>query len=56
MTPGPQVGHSDGMGPGMDTSTTRFTSWNGGHPTGGCSVELLAPSGSTGRIYCFAAD
>jgi hypothetical protein len=56
MTPGPQVGHSDGMGPGMDTSTTRFTSWNSGHPTGGCSAEMLAPSGSTGRIYCFAAD
>jgi hypothetical protein len=56
MMPGPQVGHSDGMGPGMDTSMARFTSWNGGHASRGCSSELLSMSGSTGRIYCFAAD
>lgn len=56
LTPGPQVGHTDGMGPGMDTSMERYTSWNGGHATRGCSAADLAMTGSTGRIYCFAAD
>jgi hypothetical protein len=56
MAPGPQVGHTDGMGPMMNTSEARFTSWNGGHASRGCSSELLSMSGSTGRIYCFAAD
>lgn len=56
VTPGPQVGHSDGMGPGMATDMPRFISWNGGHATQGCSSELLAPSGSTGRFYCFASN
>jgi hypothetical protein len=56
LTPGPQVGHTDGMGPGMDTSMARYTSWNGGHATRGCSAADLAMTGSTGRIYCFAAD
>jgi hypothetical protein len=56
LAPGPQVGHSDGMGPSMDTSMPRFTSWNGGHASRGCSSELLSMSGSTGRLYCFAAN
>ncbi len=56
LTPGPQVGHTDGMGPGMDTSLPRYTSWNGGHGTGGCSSADLAMTGSTGRLYCFAID
>jgi hypothetical protein len=56
VTPGPQVGHSDGMGPGMATDMPRFISWNGGHATQGCSSALLAPSGSTGRFYCFASN
>ena len=56
LTPGPQVGHTDGMGPMMDTSQPRFTSWNGGHPARGCSTADLAPSGSTGRLYCFATN
>lgn len=56
VTPGPQVGHTDGMGPMMDTSMPRYTSWNGGHPTAGCSAADLAMTGSTGRIYCFASD
>jgi hypothetical protein len=56
MTPGPQVGHTDGMGPGMDTTMMRFTSWNGGHASQGCSSDLLDNSGSTGRFYCFATD
>lgn len=53
---GPQVGHSDGMGPEMNTAEMRFTSWNGGHPAAGCSTELLNMRGSTGKFYCFAAD
>jgi hypothetical protein len=56
LTPGPQVGHTDGMGPGMDTSTINYTSWNGGHPAAGCSAADLAERGSAGRLYCFAAD
>jgi hypothetical protein len=56
LTPGPQVGHSDGMGPGMDVSLERYTSWNGGHPARGCAAADLAGSGSTGRLYCFAAN
>jgi hypothetical protein len=56
MAPGPQVGHTDGMGPGMDTTMTRFTSWNGGHASQGCSSQLLSMSGSTGRFYCFATN
>lgn len=56
LEPGPQVGHSDGMGPGMNTSEARFTSWNGGHASRGCSLELLRMSGGAGRFYCFAAN
>lgn len=56
LTPGPQVGHTDGMGPGMNTTMPNFTSWNGGHASRGCSSELLSMSGSTGRLYCFAAN
>ncbi|MEY4546986.1 MAG: hypothetical protein RL685_3181 [Pseudomonadota bacterium] len=56
LTPGPQVGHTDGMGPMMATDMPRFTSWNGGHPARGCSTADLAPSGSTGRFYCFATN
>jgi hypothetical protein len=56
MAPGPQVGHTDGMGPGMDTTMTRFTSWNGGHAAAGCSAADLQARGSTGRFYCFATN
>jgi hypothetical protein len=56
MTPGPQVGHSDGMGPGMSTTGVNFTSWGGGHPAAGCSTAELAARGGAGRFYCFAAD
>lgn len=56
LTPGPQVGHSDGMGPMMNTAEVRFTSWNGGHPAAGCDEASLAMRGSTGRFYCFAAE
>lgn len=56
LTPGPQVGHSDGMGPMMNTAEARFTSWNGGHPAQGCSMADLNARGGSGRFYCFAAD
>jgi len=56
LTPGPQVGHTDGMGPMMNTSMPNFTSWGGGHPGRGCSSADLAASGGAGRIYCFAAN
>jgi hypothetical protein len=56
MMPGPQVGHTDGMGPEMNTAETRFTSWNGGHAAAGCSSEALQMRGGAGKFYCFAAD
>lgn len=56
LTPGPQVGHTDGMGPGMDTSMPRYTSWNGGHAAQGCSALDLAARGGAGRFYCFATN
>lgn len=56
LTPGPQVGHTDGMGPGMNTTMPNFTSWNGGHAAAGCSAADLAARGGSGRFYCFAAN
>jgi hypothetical protein len=56
LTPGPQVGHTDGMGPGMDTSMPNFTSWSGGHAAAGCSTADLAARGGAGRFYCFATN
>lgn len=56
VAPGPQVGHTDGMGPNMDQSSEIFTSWNGGHAALACGVMGLALAGSAGRIYCFATD
>jgi hypothetical protein len=56
VTPGPQVGHTDGMGPMMNTAEIRFTSWGGGHASPGCSSAALAMTGGAGRFYCFAAD
>ncbi len=56
LTVGPQVGHTDGLGPNMQMMRPQHTSWNGGHGARGCSAELLAMSGSTGRLYCFAEN
>lgn len=56
LQPGPQVGHSDGMGPMMNREETRFTSWNGGHAAAGCSTADLNARGGAGKFYCFAAD
>lgn len=47
------VGHHDRLGL-RDNDASR--SWNSSHSTRGCSLELLATTGSGGLIYCFAAD
>ena len=44
-----QVGHCDGLGPGMST-TGSYTYWNSAH-TGQCGNT--SPGGGAGRIYCF---
>jgi len=46
-----QVGHSDGLGPGGDTSGA-LSSWNSAHANQNCANT--APRGGAGRIYCFA--
>jgi len=44
-----QVGHHDRTGgPG--------TSWNGVHPSRGCSQENLVSTGGAGMFYCFAGN
>jgi hypothetical protein len=48
-----QVGHSDGLGPGGDTSGT-LASWNSAHANQNCANT--APRGGAGRIYCFARN
>jgi hypothetical protein len=48
-----QVGHSDGLGPNMNSSPP-YSSWNSAHANGGCNDT--APLGGAGRIYCFASD
>jgi len=44
-------GHADRLGrnPGVN-------SWNAIHASQGCSMEKLAPTGSTGLFYCFATN
>lgn len=48
-----QVGHSDGMGPGMATTGT-YTSWNSAHAGASCAETWKA--GGAGKLYCFAID
>ena len=48
-----QIGHSDGMGPGMQTSGN-FSSWNSSHASSSCAETWKA--GGAGRLYCFAID
>jgi hypothetical protein len=50
---GGQVGHSDGMGPGMSTDPP-YNSWSSAHEMQDCSDT--APRGGAGRIHCFAID
>jgi hypothetical protein len=48
-----QVGHSDGLGPGGDTSGA-LSSWNSAHANQNCNNT--APRGGAGRLYCFATN
>jgi hypothetical protein len=45
------LGHADRLGrnPGVN-------SWNAIHPSQGCSMETLVPTGGAGMFYCFATD
>jgi hypothetical protein len=45
------LGHADRLGrnPGVN-------SWNAIHPSQGCSMEKLLPTGGTGLFYCFATN
>jgi hypothetical protein len=47
-----QVGHSDGLGPSMN-SAPPYNQWAGAH-TGMCGDT--APGGGAGRIYCFVGN
>ncbi len=46
------TGHHDRVGP-ADASWA--VSWNAAHPTLGCSMEKIRPTGGEGLFYCFAA-
>jgi hypothetical protein len=52
-TPTAQVGHTDGLGPGMSMAPP-YNSWNSAHANGGCANT--APLGGAGRLYCFAIN
>jgi hypothetical protein len=45
------LGHADRLGrnPGLN-------SWTAVHPSQGCAMENLIPTGGAGMIYCFALD
>ena len=45
------LGHADRIGrnPGVN-------SWNAIHPSQGCAMENLTPTGGAGMFYCFAID
>lgn len=45
------LGHADRLGraPGVN-------SWNAVHPSQGCAMENLIPTGGAGMFYCFAID
>jgi hypothetical protein len=45
------TGHHDRAGP---IETSWATSWNSSHPTLGCSLERIRPTGGDGLFYCFA--
>lgn len=45
------LGHADRKG-----RDAGVNSWNDVHPSRGCSLETLAPTGSAGLFYCFAVD
>ncbi len=45
------TGHHDRAGP---SDSSWATSWNSAHPTLGCSIEKIRPTGGEGLYYCFA--
>jgi hypothetical protein len=45
------LGHADRLG-----RNAGVNSWNAVHPSQGCGMEQLAPTGSTGLFYCFATN
>jgi len=45
------LGHADRMG-----REAGVNSWNAVHPSQGCGMEQLAPTGGAGLFYCFAAN
>ena len=45
------TGHFDRAGP---LEVPWATSWNSSHPTLGCSLEKIRPTGGDGLFYCFA--
>lgn len=45
------TGHHDRVGP---IATPWATSWNSTHPTLGCSLEKVRPTGGDALFYCFA--
>lgn len=47
------IGHFDKAGP---IGAPWATSWNSSHPTVGCSIERIRPTGGDALMYCFAAD
>jgi hypothetical protein len=47
------VGHFDRGGP--IAGQPWATSWNSSHPTVGCSMDRIKPTGGDGLLYCFAA-
>ena len=46
------TGHHDRVGP---SDASWAVSWNSAHPTLGCSMEKIRPTGGEGLFYCFAA-
>ena len=46
------TGHFDRGGP---IASSWATSWNSAHPTLGCNMERIRPTGGDGLLYCFAA-
>jgi len=47
------TGHHDRAGP-LEASWA--VSWNSAHPTLGCSIERIRPTGGDALFYCFAAN
>ena len=45
------TGHHDRAGP---SDASWAVSWNSAHPTLGCSMEKIRPTGGDGFFYCFA--